>query len=104
MAILKDTLVDINYVWATMGDTSMRRIFKWVYREIILSISFGSLGVYLLLAKKLKYYTVEPLKEDPPRKGHCIKYLSTMDKTKSPNLSLPINIMRLEPLKRGQPL
>ena len=41
---------------------------------------------------------------DPPRKGHCIKYLSTMDKTKSPNLSLPINIMRLEPLKRGQPL
>ena len=49
-------------------------------------------------------YTVEPLKEDPPRKGHCIKYLSTMDKTKSPNLSLPINIMRLEPLKRGQPL
>ena len=49
-------------------------------------------------------YTVEPLKKDPPRKGHCIKYLSTMDKTKSPNLSLPINIMRLEPLKRGQPL
>ena len=48
--------------------------------------------------------TVEPLKEDPPRKGHCIKYLSTMDKTKSPNLSLPINIMRLEPLRRGQPL
>ena len=49
-------------------------------------------------------YTVEPLKEDPPRKGHCIKYLSTMDETKSPNLSLPINIMRLEPLRRGQPL
>ena len=49
-------------------------------------------------------FTVEPLKEDPPRKGHCIKYLSTMDKTKSPNLSLPINIMQLEPLKRGQPL
>ena len=48
--------------------------------------------------------TVEPLKEDPPRKGHCIKYLSTMDETKSPNLSLPINIMRLEPLRRGQPL
>ena len=43
--------------------------------------------------------TVEPLKEDPPRKGHCIKYLSTKDKTK-----LPINIMRLKPLKRGQPL
>ena len=37
--------------------------------------------------------TMEPLKEDPPRKGHCIKYLSTKDKTKSPNLSLPINIM-----------
>ena len=37
--------------------------------------------------------TVEPLKEDPPRKGHCIKYLSTMDKNESPNLSLPINIM-----------
>ena len=46
--------------------------------------------------------TVEPLKEDPPRKGHCIKYLSTKDKT--PNLSLPINIMQLEPLRRGQPL
>ena len=49
-------------------------------------------------------YTVEPLKEDPPRKGHCIKYLSTKDKNKSPNLSLPINIMQLEPLRRGQPL
>ena len=48
--------------------------------------------------------TVEPLKEDPPRKGHCIKYLSTKDKNKSPNLSLPINIMQLEPLRRGQPL
>ena len=43
--------------------------------------------------------TVEPLKKDPPRKGHCIKYLSTMDKTKSPNFISPINIMRLEPLK-----
>ena len=42
----------------------------------------------------MSIFTVEPLKEDPPRKGHCIKYLSTMDKTKSPNLSLPINIMR----------
>ena len=34
-----------------------------------------------------------------PRKGHCIKYLSTMDKTKSPNYIPPINIMRLESLK-----
>ena len=42
---------------------------------------------------------MEPLKEDPPRKGHCIIYLSTMDKTKSPNFISPINIMRLEPLK-----
>ena len=44
--------------------------------------------------------TVEPLKEDPPIKGQCIIYLSTMDKTKSPNfIPPPINIMRLEPLK-----
>ena len=34
---------------------------------------------------------MEPLKEDPPIKGQCILYLSTIDKTKSP--------MRLEPLK-----
>ena len=44
-------------------------------------------------------YTVEPLKEDPPIKGQCIVYLSTMDKTKSPNFIPPINIMWLEPLK-----
>ena len=37
------------------------------------------------------------LSKRTPRKGHCIKYLSTMDKTKSPNFT--INIMRLEPLK-----
>ena len=42
---------------------------------------------------------MEPLKEDPPRKGHCINYLSTMDKTKSPNFIPPINIMRLELLE-----
>ena len=43
--------------------------------------------------------TVEPLKEDPPIMGQCIIYLSTLDKTKSPNFIPPINIMRLEPLK-----
>ena len=40
---------------------------------------------------KVVYSTVEPLKEEPPIKGHCIKYLSTMDKTKSPNFIFPIN-------------
>ena len=44
--------------------------------------------------------TVEPLKEDPPIKGHCIKYVSTMDKTRSPNFIPPISIMQLEPLKK----
>ena len=44
-------------------------------------------------------HTEVPLKEDTLRKGHCIKYLSIMDKTKSPNFILPINIMRLESLK-----
>ena len=42
--------------------------------------------------------------KDTPNKGHCIKYLSTMDKTKSPNFIPPINIMRLESLNRGQSL
>ena len=42
---------------------------------------------------------MEPLTEDPPIKGRCIIYLSTMDKTKSPNFIPHINIMRLEPLK-----
>ena len=37
--------------------------------------------------------TVESVLTDTPRKGHCIKYLSTMDKTKSPNFIPPINIM-----------
>ena len=51
--------------------------------------------------------TVESLLTDTPRKGHCIKYLSTMDKTKFPNVIPPINIMRLESHKednlyRGQ--
>ena len=43
--------------------------------------------------------SVESLLTDTPRKGHCIKYLSTMDKTKSPNFNPPINIMQLESLK-----
>ena len=41
---------------------------------------------------------------DTPNKGHRIKYLSTMDKTKSPNVNAPINIMQLESLNRGQSL
>ena len=48
--------------------------------------------------------TVESFIKDTPNKGHCIKYLSTMDKTKSPNFIPPINIMRLESLNRGQSL
>ena len=48
--------------------------------------------------------TVESLLTDTPNKGHCIKYLSTMDETKSPNFNLPINIMQLESLNRGQSL
>ena len=50
------------------------------------------------------YYTVESLLTDTPNKGHCIKYLSTMDTTKSPNFNPPINIMQLESLNRGQSL
>ena len=49
-------------------------------------------------------FTVESLLTDTPNKGHCIKYLSTMDKTKSPNFNSPINIMQLESLNRGQSL
>ena len=49
-------------------------------------------------------FTVESLLTDTPNKGHCIKYLSTMDKTKSPNFNPPINIMQLESLKRGKSL
>ena len=45
--------------------------------------------------------TVESLLTDTSNKGHCIKYLSTMDKTKSSNFNPPINIMQLEYLKRG---
>ena len=40
--------------------------------------------------------TVEPLIDDPLIKGHSIKYLPTMDKTKSPNFILSINLMQLE--------
>ena len=36
--------------------------------------------------------TVEPLKGDPPIKGQCIVYLSTMDKTRSPNF-IPLSIL-----------
>ena len=39
---------------------------------------------------------MESLLTDTPNKGHCIKYLSTMDKTKSPNINPPINIMQLK--------
>ena len=44
----------------------------------------------------LSHCTVESLLMDTPNKGHCIKNLSTMDKTKSPNFNPPINIMQLE--------
>ena len=44
--------------------------------------------------------TVESLLTDTPNKGHCIKYLSVMDKTKSPNFNLPINIIQLESLAK----
>ena len=62
--------------------------------------SYGNCSVNRTL--KLNGYlvsTVEFLLTDTPRKGHCIKYLSTMDKTKSPNFIPHMNIMRLEPLK-----
>ena len=36
-------------------------------------------------------YTVESLLTETPNKGHCIKYLSTMEKTKSPNFNPLIN-------------
>ena len=49
-------------------------------------------------------YTVESFLTDTPNKGHCIKYLSTMDKTKSLNFNPPINIMQLESLIKGQSL
>ena len=43
---------------------------------------------------------MEPLKEDPPIKGHCIKYLSTF---KSPNFILPIdwNLLKKDNLYTG---
>ena len=54
---------------------------------------------------KLCGTTVESLLTDTLNKGHCIKYLSTMDKTKSPNFNPPpINIMQLESLNSGQSL
>ena len=40
-----------------------------------------------------KSSTVESLLTDTPNKGHCIKYLSTMDKTKSPNFNPPSNLL-----------
>ena len=56
------------------------------------------------LVEDLLGTTVESLLTDTPNKGHCIKYLSTMDTTKSPNFNPPINIMQLEYLKTGQSL
>ena len=50
------------------------------------------------------YYSGISLNGHSPNKGHCIKYLSTMDKTKSPIFYSPINIMLLEYLNRGQSL
>ena len=80
-------------------------VTAWIMYYVVERLCGNSTQRVLTLnAQILNKYTVEPLKEDPPRKGHCIKYLSTKDKNKYPNLSLPINIMWLEPLKRGQPL
>ena len=48
--------------------------------------------------------TVDSLLTDTPNKGHCIKSLSTMDNTKSPNFNPPINIMQLDSLNSGHSL
>ena len=56
-----------------------------------------------LVVEDLLGTTVESLLTDTPNKGHCIKYLSTMDTTKSPNFNPPINIMQsLKSLYSGQ--
>ena len=79
----------------------------------MIDVSFGGASKKDYLLFKKSYYgielltkmnTVESLLTDTPRKGHYIKYLSTMDKTKSPNFIPPINIMRLETLKEDKPL
>ena len=62
------------------------------------------LGIQFASTLKQIDNTVESLIKDTPNKGHCIKYLSTMDKTKSPNFIPPISIMRMESLNRGQSL
>ena len=81
--------------------------------ELVYKFDESLSPVFEKVSRPLKYiqtfwgshsYTVKSLLTDTPNKGHCIKYLSTMDKTKSPNFSPPINIMQLESLNSGQSL
>ena len=55
-----------------------------------------------LVVEDLLGTTVESLLTDTPNKGHCIKYLSTMDTTKSPNFNTPIIMQSLKSLYSGQ--
>ena len=61
-------------------------------------------SIKLTITIHICMYTVESFLTDTPNKGHCIIYLSTMDKTKSLNFNPPINIMQLESLIKGQSL
>ena len=55
----------------------------------------------------MRIHTVEPPIVEPPRKGHCIKNLSTVNSSRDPKILFPyyyIVAIQFEPPKRGQPL
>ena len=84
--------------------SSGRMVSNGISNVVIASVHSEKTHLKKLMKIIISSSTAESLLMDTPRKGHCIKYLSTMDKTKSPNFIPPINIMQLESLKRGQSL
>ena len=77
------------------GDPGIQRLFMYCVVYVHGKHNLGSCNNLMKLKEDNLggRNTVEYLLTDTPNKGHCIKYLSTMDK-ESPNFNPPINIMQ----------
>ena len=82
-----------NLKVCAIDDGLMAKLKKFRFRKeknnaAIISRSRDSVCVFLGCIK-FDVYTVKPLIVDPPRKGHCIKNLSTVDSSQDPRILFP---------------
>ena len=91
MSMLEGGTATISmYSW-TMRVCAYVNAWRWCNHNPYLETCVCVCPCQCLVVEDLLETTVESLLTDTPNKGHCIKYLSTMDTTKSPNFNPPIN-------------